>query len=784
MRRPGYQPLDKVGLSKALGLPPDFRKQLRDFLDSLERTGEICRIRDDRYVLPAIADLVTGKLEVHRNGSAHVLSGVRGKPDVFIDAQHTGTAMHGDQVVVQLDRGGRVVRPRPGNRVEGRVIRILSRNTDIVVGTLQKSRQELLHVIPDDPRFPHSVYVKPGDARLPQPPRVGDKVVVRLAPWENRVENPEGEIIEVLGPAFAPGVDMIGILRKYDLRPEFPVEVVREAERIPERLTERDLHGREDLRGQPAITIDPDDARDFDDAIHVERLRSGGGWRLSVHIADVSHYVQPKTALDKEAQQRGNSTYLVDRVIPMLPERLSNGICSLKPGVDRLAFSAFIDFTADGRIKSARFAKTVINSKARLSYRQAFAILNGAKTMPPLPAALTREEVRGQATLAEGPHVPVDPAIAERVQAAWELASVLRRNRFANGSLDLDFPEVKIWLDAEGRAARMEKVENDASHQLIEECMLAANEVVAREIKNRLVPAVYRIHENPDPDRLNEFRDFAAGYGFRAGDLTNRDEVRKILAAIRGSAEEYAIKLQFLKSLKRAVYDVKPLGHYGLAKVNYTHFTSPIRRYADLLVHRSLEQVLTGGGKKKAPPTAENMATLAEHISQTERTSAEAERDSVTIKKVEFFQRQIASKKPQEFQAIVVDVRSFGLFVELPEIMTSGMVHVSSLPEDFYLFDATKLCFTGRRTKRRYKVGDRMSVVVSRVDAQKRQIDFAPVAGSEVHSPDGVAQGKPRPPHEPAERGRRHSPGSVFKGKPSSGKARRGESGSRKRSRK
>ncbi len=294
LRRPGYQPLDKVGLSKALGLPPDFRKRFREFLDSLERTGEIARIRDDRYVLPAIADLVAGKLEVHKNGSAHVLSGVRGKPDVFIEAQHTGTAMHGDQVVVQLDRGGRAARPRPGNRVEGRVIRILERNTDIVVGTLQKSRQELLHVIPDDPRFPHCVYVKPGAATLPQPPRVGDKVVVRLAPWESRQQNPEGEIIEVIGPAFAPGVDMIGILRKYDLRPEFPVEVVGEAERIPERLTERDWQGREDLRAQPAITIDPDDARDFDDAIHVERLRSGGGWRLSVHIADVSHYVQPK----------------------------------------------------------------------------------------------------------------------------------------------------------------------------------------------------------------------------------------------------------------------------------------------------------------------------------------------------------------------------------------------------------------------------------------------------------------------------------------------------------
>ncbi len=458
------------------------------------------------------------------------------------------------------------------------------------------------------------------------------------------------------------------------------------------------------------------------------------------------HYVAPKTALDREARRRGNSTYLVDRVIPMLPERLSNGICSLKPGVDRLTFSAFIDFTSAGKIKSARFAKSVICSAARLSYRQAFAILNGEATMPPLPPTLSREEARGKATLAEGPRVPVDPAVAERVRIAWELASILRKNRFENGSLDLDFPEVKIWLDENGRAARLEKVENDISHQLIEECMLAANEVVGREIKNRLVPSVYRIHENPDPDRLAEFREFAASYGFRTGDLTQRREVQKVLSAIRGSAEEYAIKLQFLKSLKRAVYDTRPLGHYGLAKVNYAHFTSPIRRYADLLVHRSLQQLLhtppaspgaadpARPARKTAPVSAE-MSELASHISITERASSDAERDSVMLKKMEFFQRQLAAKKPQEFRAVIVDVRSYGLFVELPEILTSGMVHVNTLPDDFYLFDAARLCFTGRKTKRRYKVGDLLTVIVSRVDAYKRQIDFVPVSESPAVPP-------------------------------------------------
>ncbi|HEX8311918.1 MAG TPA: VacB/RNase II family 3'-5' exoribonuclease, partial [Chthoniobacteraceae bacterium] len=449
---------------------------------------------------------------------------------------------------------------------------------------------------------------------------------------------------------------------------------------------------REDLRRMPVITIDPDDAKDFDDAIHVERLPNGG-WRLGVHIADVSHYVRPGRALDKEARLRGNSTYLADRVIPMLPERLSNGICSLRPDEDRLTSSAFIEFSSGGKIKSARFAKTVIRSAARLTYKQAFAVLQGGTSG--------------------------NPGIDERVHVAWELASLLRKNRYAAGSLDLDFPEVKVRLDENGKAVRLEKIENDISHQLIEECMLAANEVVAREIKGRQQPSIYRIHEDPDPDRLSEYREQAATYGFKAGDLTQRREVQKLLAAIKGKPEEYALKIGFLKSLKRAAYDTRPLGHYGLAKVNYTHFTSPIRRYADLVVHRVLAQ-------QRGPSVAEFGAT-ALHISTTERTSADAEKDSVQLKKMEFFQRQLESKRPEEMRAAVVDVRSYGLVVELPDVLVSGLIHVSSLPGDFYMFDPVRLAFTGRKTKRRYKIGDELRVIVSRVDAYKRQIDFVPV---------------------------------------------------------
>jgi len=705
LRAPAYRPLDKVELSKSLRWPSEKRAELREVLRELETTGEVARIRKDRYVLPQTADLVTGKLQVHVGGNAHLLSETPGVKDVFISAPNLGTAMHGDKVVARLMHEGR--EQRAGAR-EARVIKILERANTTVVGTLQTSKN-FFYVIPDDPRLQHNFYVKP-----PADAHVGDKVVVRFEDWESRHVNPEGEIIEVLGRADAPGVDMLSIVRKYQLPLAFPETVEREAARFSDTVAEEEIARREDCRHQLIVTIDPDDAKDFDDAIHVERLARG--WRLGVHIADVSHYVRPGHALDREARKRGNSTYLADRVIPMLPEHLSNGICSLKPGVERLTFAAFIDFDEHGKIRKARFARSVIKSAARLTYRQALAILHD-QPVPPTP-----NYERGGKVHLDAKPVPlaVSGQLHEAVKLAWELASLLRKNRFAAGSLDLDFPEVKVWLDNEGRAMRLEKVENDISHQLIEECMLAANEVVAKALKERNIPAIYRIHENPDPVRLADFRELAASYGFRSGDLTQRRELQRLLAATVGKPEEYAIKLNLLKSLMRARYATEPVGHYGLAKVNYTHFTSPIRRYADLLVHRAL------AGEKIG--SMGELGEIAAHISATERTSGDAEKDSTQLKKMEFFQRQLAARRPEELRAIVVDVRSYGLVIELPDCLVTGLIHVSSLPNDFYQFDGVRLNFTGRRSRRCYKIGDVLQVIVSRVDAYKRQIDFVPVA--------------------------------------------------------
>ena len=717
LARKDYRPLDKTDIARKLGLTPSERVALRKTLRELERAGQIARIRKNRYVLPAEADLVAGKLSIHQVGYGFLTPETPGGPDVFIAAENIGTAMHGDRVVARISRD--TPDDRIKGRREGRVIRILERAHDTIVGTLQQSRN-FYYVVPDDPRFVHDIYVHPERDQQPgTSANVGDKVVVRLEPWESRHVNPEGEIIEVLGPASAPGIDMLSIIRKYHLPAEFPKDVLDQAERISERINARQLEGREDLRKDFIVTIDPDDARDFDDAIQVEKTNSG--WRLGVHIADVAAYVEPGSALDREARGRGNSVYLPDRVIPMLPEGLSNGVCSLNPGVDRLTHSVFIHFDKHGVVKSARFGRSVIRSAHRLTYKQAYAIL----TSPP------RDR------------------LGERLHVAWELAALLRRKRFDQGALDLDFPEVKVLVDKQGHPVRLERVENDESHQLIEEFMLAANEAVARELKKRAIPTIYRVHENPDPEKLAEYREFVLSFNYKVGDLTHRAELQRLLASIRGKPEEQALKVALLKSLKRARYLAQPLGHYGLAKANYLHFTSPIRRYADLVVHRSLGRdgtplpsapSRTTGRRSRSDtpyqPDSREIASIAEHLSITERTAADAEIDAAQMKKLEFFQRQLDQRNPQIFRASIVDVRNYGLMVELPDALITGLIHVSSLTDDFYLFEPARRQLIGRRSRKRFSVGDELSVFVARVDVFKRQIDFAIAQSSETASRD------------------------------------------------
>jgi ribonuclease R len=685
MAREDYVPANVPELLRALRLPPNRQQDLQRVLRELEQTGRIARIKGNRYIQSREADLIPGRIRMNRQGKGFLQPDDTGLKEIAIPESATGTALHEDRVLVRRD-----VRPKGLRRAEpeistGTVVRILERRRTQIVGTLQRGRQ-VLYVIPDDPRIAHDIYV-PAPRDVGRPANIGDKVVVELKEWESRHTNPEGEIIEVLGGADAEGVDMLSVLRQYGLPLHFPKPVLREANAVGTTVHAREIEGRVDCRTHRVITIDPDDAKDFDDAICLER--AGDQWRLWVHIADVSHYVKPGTALDAEARKRGNSTYLVDRVIPMLPEALSNELCSLKPNVDRLTKCVEFMVSNDGHVLSSKFYSAVIHSQRRFTYQEVLAILQRKPTTDP---------------------------IEQMLHQAHDLAQRIRRLRFKAGSLDLDFPESKIRLDDHGRVLRIERTENDVSHQLIEEYMLLANEAVAGRLMGLGQPSVYRVHEVPDEKRLQEYREEVLSHNVPCGNLTHRGEVQKLLQRLNSLPIGQALKIGFLKSLMRARYAVEALGHYGLAKKKYTHFTSPIRRYADLVVHRALFD------KQSASNAA--MKEMADHISVTERNSADAERDSKDVKLFAFLNAQLESGRPQQYPALVTDVRNFGFFVDVPGLAMSGLVPLSTVEEDFFMFDADRNHLVGRRTRRIIRLGDKVTVQVAKVDRFKKQVDF------------------------------------------------------------
>jgi ribonuclease R len=680
-----YVPANVPELLRHLRLPPNRQQMLQGALRELEQTGRVARIKGNRYIQPREADLIPGRIRMNRQGKGFLQPDDAGLKEITIPEGATGTALHEDRVLVRRDVRPKGLRVSMAEPVTGTVVRILERRRTQMVGTLQRGRR-FLYVIPDDPRVPHDIYV-PEPRDLGRPARIGDKVVVELREWKSRHTNPEGEIVEVLGAPDAEGVDMLSVLRQYDLPLHFPKAVLHEAHAIGTTIHARDGAGRVDCRRHRVVTIDPDDAKDFDDAICLERAPAEQ-WRLWVHIADVSHYVNPGTALDAEARKRGNSTYLVDRVIPMLPEALSNELCSLKPNVDRLTKCVEFLVSHDGRVLNARFYSAVIHSQRRFNYGEVLAILQ---------------------------RQPAGP-VEQMLHQAHELAQRIRRLRFKAGSLDLDFPETKIRLDERGRILRIEKTENDVSHQLIEEFMLLANEAVAGRLMSQRTPAVYRVHEMPDERRLQEYREEVLSHSVPCGNLRQPAEVQKLLHRLGTLPIGPALKIGFLRSLMRARYAVEPLGHYGLAKKKYTHFTSPIRRYADLVVHRALF------GKNPTPASA--LKETAEHISVTERNSADAERDSKDVKLFAFLKAQLQSGRPERYPALVTDVRNFGFFVDVPGLAMSGLVPLSTVEDDFYVFNAERNNLVGRRTRRVIRLGDKMTVAVAKVDSFKKQVDF------------------------------------------------------------
>ncbi len=734
LRDPDYSPANEFELARRLGLQKKQRPALAFEVRRLLAGGELIRVQGDRLQLRGSEGELNGKIMFRAGGSAVVIPDkVTGTNTNEIEAiqispDETGIALHGDRVVVRVLEGVRTRRP---GETAGRVVRVLARGRATIVGNLQRSGRQFI-VVPDDPRYFREILVPdPARAGVKPVPTTGDKVVVALNEWRRREDPLTGAVTGRLGRTHEPHAELLGVFEKFNLDPEFPEAVRHDAAGLPDRVHARELVNRLDYRDVPTFTIDPDDAKDFDDALSVEELDEGDV-RIGIHIADVSAYVRPGTALDREAQRRGNSTYLVGVVIPMLPEKLSNGLCSLVEGQDRLCKAVFLTFSRNGTLKHTAYANTVIRSRKRLTYKQAFALLfeNDLHRIKALPLPAKHQTGSTGRALRDLSAKELSD-LQSWVRILWRLAAKMRRERMAHGSLDLDMPETKIFVDEKGYADRLEKIEHDESHQLIEEFMLAANEAVARATRTHRMPSLYRVHDEPDPEKLNEYRQLLESFHVRVGDLTRRPELVKLLDTLRDHPQGYTLRTQLLRSLKKAAYRATPDGHFGLNKKDYTHFTSPIRRYADLVVHRVFDHYLVKhqgypAGPHRTGYTLPQLESMGEHLSLTEINSSEAERESVKIKLLEFFERETTKKPRTRFAAVITDVRRNGLFIELIESMAFGFISTASLPDDYYALNNAGTAFQGRRTRQKFELNGRLDVVVDRVDRFKRLIDFRP----------------------------------------------------------
>ncbi|MBE6412650.1 MAG: RNB domain-containing ribonuclease [Opitutales bacterium] len=746
MRSKNYVPLSAHELALMLGLNRKDILKLKSVLAEMVKGGVVAKVKGDRYASSDELDLVSGTIDFRPSGRAYMRTA---KGDVIEFRQEdTGVALNGDNVLARIivagkkrfgnARGAFGKKSKKNRYVEknyfddgtkyARVIRILERKNEKVIGTLRRS-YNFWHVVPDDPKFFYDIIVAdPAKSGLTPVPVENDKVVVKLNDWTQRHINPSGEIIENFGESHTPMAEYRAILSKYDLSETFPEDVEEEANNTPDFVRPKEVVGRCDMRGKFTITIDPVDAKDFDDAISLE-LDKDGEWEVGVHIADVSHYVRPNTALDKEAGKRGNSTYLVGTVIPMLPFALSNGICSLVEDQDRLVKSVFLKFDNSGNCKSARFANSVIRSVKRLSYEQAHALItedDDSKILSVQPPENYETAFTGK------PLSDLTPeefkTLKTNVRRLWDIASTLRKKRMREGSFDLEMPEFKIFCNAEGYADRIEKIDYNESHQLIEEYMLSANEAVAKILFSNHLPYISRVHDEPDPEKLSELREELATFNVVCGDLTSRKEIIKVLAEIDTHPQNFLLKTKFLRSMKRAEYRASADGHYGLNKVYYAHFTSPIRRYADLTVHRNLDYLMKTlkmqGAVKGAIQLISKTAldASATHISETEHASAEAERESRKIKLMEFFEKSIGTG--EAFEAVITSLSNHGFFVELTQSMAFGFVHIHTMHDDIYRLSDDSTELRGRSSGNVYRLGDKISVEVESIDRFKRQIDF------------------------------------------------------------
>ena len=722
MKDPTYVPMKLKELAMLLGVPKEQRKDLEEVLNELVASGKVGISKKGKYARSEVF-AQTGIFSAHHRGFGFVT--IEGRDgDLFVPPDDTGDAMDGDTVQVIIDENGR------GGRAEARVLKVLKHANETLIGTFEKNKS-FGFVIPDNPRITMDIFIPQGKENGAVS---GHKVVVKLDTYATRNKNPEGHVQEILGHINDPGVDILSIVRAYGLPEEFPEDVMEEVSYAPEELSadyvaeEIGKNGRVDLRDVPMVTIDGEDAKDLDDAVSVSKETINGEtiYHLGVHIADVSHYVKEGTPLDAEAYKRGTSVYLVDRVIPMLPHRLSNGICSLNAGCDRLAMSCLMDIDEKGIIVGHKICESVVRIDRRMTYTAVNAILEAKNgTEEPQTDAPEKEKSKEKAEFAKkcldeyADFVPMFLLLDET-------ARVLRKKRMARGAVDFDFPECKIILDAKGRPVEIRPYERNAATMLIEDCMLAANETVAEDYYWQQIPFLYRSHEKPDGEKIKRFGILINNFGYsirlQNGELHPK-EMQKLLEKAAGSPEEALLARLALRSMKQAKYTTECMGHFGLAANYYTHFTSPIRRYPDLQIHRIIKENLHGGLTKKRIAHYEKiLPEVAIWTSSRERLADEAERETDKAKKVQFMERHIG----EEFTGVISGISNYGFYVELPNTV-EGMVRLANLDGDYYVFDEEHYELVGERTRKKFKLGQTVKIQVVSVDRYLKTIDFLPV---------------------------------------------------------
>ncbi len=659
-------------------------------LEALEIEGSVIRTKKNKYALPELMNLVLGTVSGTQKGFAFVMPKDKSKADIFIATGDLNGSMHGDTVYCKITGS------RRGESQEGEIVKIIKRANEYVVGTFD-SNENFGFVVPDNKKISGDIYIhKKGFGKAQN----GQKVVVKITKWPEGRRNPEGEVSEVLGFIGEEGVDVLSVIRKYKLPESFPNKVEREANAIAPEVPASTLNDRKDLRGEQIITIDGIDAKDLDDAVQVKKL-ANGNYYLGVHIADVSHYVTENSKLDKEAFKRGTSVYLIDRVIPMLPKALSNGICSLNPDVDRLTMTCEMEIDQNGEVVKYDIYESVIKSQRRMNYKDVSDILESV----------------------EGAKVEEYADLIDMFKDMETLCNILREKRVKRGAIDFDFPEPFIELDEDGKPVRIVERERRIANRIIEEFMLAANETVAEHVFWLEKPFVYRIHEDPDAERIAEFNKFLHNFGYRLkgnADELHPKEVQRLLAEVKGKKEEHIINKLMLRALKQAKYSPICEGHFGLAAKYYSHFTSPIRRYPDLQIHRILKEMIHG---KLTEDRCEMLKGIVEaasiQSSERERTAEQAERETDDMKKAEYMLDYIG----ETFEGMISSVTSFGIFTELDNTV-EGLTRISMLEDDYYKFDQEHLRLLGERTKNVYTVGDVVKVRVERVDVALREVDF------------------------------------------------------------